>query len=387
MSTQQGIIVQDPKNAAITTIPLPTIRPGYMLVKTIAVALNPTDWKHIDYIPCTGAVVGCDYAGIVVEVGPEVTKPFKKGDRVFGMAHGANALHHENGTFAEYIVVKGDVAMRMPEGMKFEDVATFGVGTVTVGQALYQTLKLPLPTEPAKEPFPLLIYGGSTATGMLAIQFAKLYYPFPSCNLTSYPTPTNKLPSSNLTVITTCSPRNFDLVKSLGATAVFDYNDPSCGSKINAYTHNTLQHVFDCISLPNTIFDRNSLPSSVSICCTALSSSPTTTTTGGCHYSSLQPIEDFPRKDIINKVTFGYTAIGERCLLGKLDLPVSKEDFEFWKMWSGIAEGLIAEGKVRPVPTEVGKGLEGVLEGLQRMREGKVSGRKLVYRIGEEESL
>lgn len=30
----------------------------------------------------------CDYAGVVEEVGPGVTKPLKKGDRVCGMAHG-----------------------------------------------------------------------------------------------------------------------------------------------------------------------------------------------------------------------------------------------------------------------------------------------------------
>ena len=44
----------------------------------------------------------------------------------------------------------------------------------TVGQALYQSLKLPLPMHPAEHPLPLLIYGGSTATGTLAVQFAKL---------------------------------------------------------------------------------------------------------------------------------------------------------------------------------------------------------------------
>ena len=70
--------------------------------------------------------------------------------------------------------------MKMPERLSFQDAATLGVGITTVGQALYQSLGFPLPTEPAKEKTSILIYGGSTATGTLAIQFAKLYVSVPS---------------------------------------------------------------------------------------------------------------------------------------------------------------------------------------------------------------
>lgn len=64
--------------------------------------------------------------------------------------------------------------MRIPDDMSFEEAATLGAGIVTMGQGLYQSLGLPLPDDPAKEAIPVLIYGGSTATGSLAIQFAKL---------------------------------------------------------------------------------------------------------------------------------------------------------------------------------------------------------------------
>ena len=80
----------------------------------------------------------------------------------------------EDGSFAEYAMVKDGHIAKIPDGMSFEDTATLGVGVTTVGQSLYFTLKLPLPTEPAKTPFPVLIYGGSTATGTLAVQYAKL---------------------------------------------------------------------------------------------------------------------------------------------------------------------------------------------------------------------
>lgn len=64
--------------------------------------------------------------------------------------------------------------MKIPHDMSFETAATLGAGITTVGQNLYQSLALPLPQSEASDNY-VLIYGGSTATGSLAIQFAKLY--------------------------------------------------------------------------------------------------------------------------------------------------------------------------------------------------------------------
>lgn len=47
-----------------------------------------------------------------------------------------------------------------------------------------------------------------------------------------------------------------------------------------------------------------------------------------------------------------------------------------------MAVKLLSEGAIKVHPPKVGKGLEGVLEGLDDMRQGKVSGNKLVYKIG-----
>lgn len=75
-------------------LPIPRLREDYILVKTIAVALNPTDWQTIDeeFSPGikkgTHLLLGCDFAGIVVEVGKNVKKQWKRGDRIAGMAHG-----------------------------------------------------------------------------------------------------------------------------------------------------------------------------------------------------------------------------------------------------------------------------------------------------------
>ena len=89
MSTQKAIVIQGPGQAnVIADAPIPEVTGDFIKVSTVAVALNPSDWKHIDWRADKGAVVGFDYAGYIEEVGPTVKKPFQKGDRVAGFTHG-----------------------------------------------------------------------------------------------------------------------------------------------------------------------------------------------------------------------------------------------------------------------------------------------------------
>ncbi|KAK9481917.1 chaperonin 10-like protein [Lipomyces starkeyi] len=303
--TQKAIVIQAPKVAELVTDrPLPTLRDDYILVETVAVALNPTDWKSIDFRGCSGALVGCDYAGIVGEVGKAVTKPFKKGDRVCGFVHGSNGMQHEDGTFAEYIVVK--------------EAATLGHGVATVGQGLYQALKLPLPSAPSKEKIPILIYGGSSASG------------------------------------------------SLGAAAFFDYKDPDSVTKICEFANNNLKFAWDTISSE----------SSAKFCADVLSS------TGG-KYAALLDIRA-PRDDVDSCWTIAYTIFGEPFAWPPASIPAVAEDYEFGTKWSDIVSKLLLDNKIKAHKQSVGKeGLKGVLEGLQLLRENKVSGEKLVYHVGE----
>ncbi|OQD77539.1 hypothetical protein PENDEC_c002G05495 [Penicillium decumbens] len=346
MFPQKAIIVTELKTAGLVTDrPVPTLRDDYVLVKTVSVGLNPTDWKHIEFLAPPGVLIGCDYAGIVEAVGKDVKKPWKKGDRICGFAHGGNAVQPEDGTFAEYIVVKGDVQMKIPDHMSFQDAATLGVGINTVGQGLYQSLKLALPTEPIKDATPILIYGGSTATGTLAIQFAKL---------------------SGYKVITTCSPRNFDLVRSLGADAVFDYKDPKSAAEIRKQTDNNLKLVLDCISLE----------SSIEFCDNAIS-------TEGGEYSALLMVK-LGRANVNCRSTLAYTVAGEAFQFGDTSFPAKPEDFDHATKFISIAQPLLEQGKVKVHRPKVGKnGLQGVLEGLELLKADKVSGEKLVYNVDE----
>lgn len=189
-STMQAIRIESLGEAVLESAPIPQLRDDYILVKTRAVAINPADWKSIDYIATPGETVGCDYSGVVVQVGALLQDQFRPGDRVAGIVHGCewssitcvsyfinglgNASNHADGAFAEFVIAKGDLQMRIPHNMSFETAATLGAGITTVGQSLYQSLALPLPESGASNNY-VLIYGGSTATGSLAIQFAKLY--------------------------------------------------------------------------------------------------------------------------------------------------------------------------------------------------------------------
>ncbi|KZM20376.1 uncharacterized protein EKO05_0006936 [Ascochyta rabiei] len=323
---------------------VPKLRLGFCLVQVKAVALNPTDFKHLHGIECTGCTLGCDYAGIVEEVGADSI--LKRGDRVAGFVHGGNIAHPEDGTFAEYVLVREGLQCIIPEGMRFEEAASLGVAITTVGMALCQSLKLPLPIETCSQNLWVLIYGGSTATGTVAIQTAKL---------------------AGLNVITTCSPSNFALVKSLGASAAFDYRDVDCGEAIHAYTQGSMHHAFDCISDD----------ASAVVCAKALAQS---TSSQPSRYCSTLPVQ-CPREDVVSNFVLAYTATGE-AFHKFIDFPANLEDYEFARNFFGVFQQLLDEGKVQHHPVEVREGgLEGVPTGLEDLKEGRVSAKKLVYRI------
>jgi NADPH:quinone reductase-like Zn-dependent oxidoreductase len=73
--------------------------------------------------------------------------------------------------------MKGDLVMHIPPHLSFEQASTFACGLLTIGLGFYRHLELPFPSLPVEKNRDgrwILIYAGSTATGALAIQFAKL---------------------------------------------------------------------------------------------------------------------------------------------------------------------------------------------------------------------
>lgn len=351
MSQNKAVRILTSGTAHIADVPYPTLpADDYIIVKTTAVAINPTDWKHVEFASNVGAgtsYIGCDYAGTVVEVGPAVTKKFNKGDRITGPVNGANGIRESDGTFANYIAVKGDLQIHTPDNITDEEAATLGIAITTIGQGLYQSLKLSLPTNPIKEATPILIYGGSTAMGVTAIQFAKL---------------------SGYTVIATSSPHNFDYLKELGADHVFNYKSPTVSEDIRALTNNKLKVAFDCLSTTETKI----------ISAKALS-------TEGGKISSLLPEPFDPiaagTPNVVDEFTIYYSAFNEPFMYVSRSEPVP-ENYEFAKTFWELSRELLEQGKVKPIRVILnrgGKGLEGTLVGMQELKEGKVSAGKLVY--------
>lgn len=184
-----------------------------IVIKNFAVAINPLDYVKQELGDFLFSwikypfVLGTDVAGEVVETGPGVTR-FKVGDRVAGHALGMSESRNtsaESG-FQEYTVLTTQMTTPIPSTVSYESAAVIPLGLSTAACGLFQKDQLSL-QYPSLNATPtgktLIIWGGSTSVGCNAIQLAV---------------------AAGYEVITTCSPRNFEYVKKLGASQVFDYN-------------------------------------------------------------------------------------------------------------------------------------------------------------------
>jgi NADPH:quinone reductase-like Zn-dependent oxidoreductase len=180
-------------------------------------------------------ILGEDVAGIVAQVGSSVTK-VKKGDRVLGHCISLTTGNNAHAGFQNYSILPEITVSPIPDSLSFEQAAVVPLGLSTAAAALYQKgfLNLPYPKTGSTKSSgkSILIWGGSSSVGGNAIQLAV---------------------ASGVQVVATCSKRNFDYVKGLGATHVFDYNSDSVIDEIvEALQGTKFAGVFDSISEENT---------------------------------------------------------------------------------------------------------------------------------------
>lgn len=165
-------------------------------VRLGAAGINPIDTKlrargHFGD-PAKAAILGCDGAGEVVEIGSSATR-FKPGDRVW-FCHGG--LGHEPGNYAEFQVLDEAIARAMPKSLSFAQAAAAPLVLITAWEALFDQGRL----EAGQS---VLIHAGAGGVGHVAIQLAK---------------------ARGARVITTVSNQaKADFVRSLGADEVILY--------------------------------------------------------------------------------------------------------------------------------------------------------------------
>ncbi|KAJ5145390.1 Polyketide synthase enoylreductase [Penicillium atrosanguineum] len=349
----QTVILQDEGGILQITqnSPIPELSPHQMLVRTTSVALNPCDFKMPLRFPTQGLWDGCDFAGTVVALGNEAVSQgrFCLGDRVFGAVQGSNQSDPQSGAYCEYLRAEPDFTFHVPEGISLTIAPALScTGIATLGVALFWSLQLPGKLdEPSIITEDVLVYGGSSTIGLIAIQMLKL---------------------CGHRVITTCSPHNFELVKSYGADLVFDYKSPTCAQEIRTATKNALRYVLDPFAESKT----------VRLCQDAIGR------TGGRYCALEQYTEELiSRKTVKHELVMGGAIAGKGVNLPEpYGIPPRPEIAVWARPWYRMLQTLIDTGKLRPCPQVFIPGrFDGILKGLEMLKKGAVSGKKLIVSL------
>ena len=179
-------------------LPVPEPGPGEVLVRNLAVAVNPVDAKIRAAGRWAGVeppfVLGYDAAGVVAKVGPGV-KDLKEGDEVY---YTPEIFGNPHGTYAEYTPVPAGIVAKKPKNLSFAEAAAIPLAGGTAWEAVVRRLAV----RPGET---VLVLGGAGGVGSFAVQFAK---------------------AAGAYVIATASAENLPVLKELGADLALDYRGP-----------------------------------------------------------------------------------------------------------------------------------------------------------------
>lgn len=123
------------------------------------------------------AVLGSNIAGVIENVGPGVT--WKLGERIFGISS-ADPISSDQAGLQEYAILNTNAIGKIPEGFLDEQVVTLPINLVTSWTALFAKSGFDIPPSFAHQQSfdyagtSLLIIGGGTNVGQLAVQLARI---------------------------------------------------------------------------------------------------------------------------------------------------------------------------------------------------------------------
>jgi hypothetical protein len=114
-----GLPIEDPDSLQDVTTPIPTLRPYDVLVRVMAVSVNPADVKTRAGLSTSDEpiILGFDAAGIIEAVGPQVSS-LAVGDEVWY----AGDIGRQ-GSNAEFQAVDERIVARKPTSLSFAEAA------------------------------------------------------------------------------------------------------------------------------------------------------------------------------------------------------------------------------------------------------------------------
>ncbi|CAG5156663.1 uncharacterized protein ALTATR162_LOCUS4460 [Alternaria atra] len=235
-STQTALIITlvGGRMKSTSSWPIPHPGPKQLQIRVTVAGLNPHDQKSRDnglFVKDTlPAIIGNDIAGIVTEIGAQVTR-FKVGDRVVSQSQ----LTNEQKALQQFAVVEEDAAAKIPEGFSDHDAATLPTNAIAALIALFDPSGLDIPAPWSKFSFDyagttLLIVGGGGNCGRFGVQLARL---------------------AGIGKIVVVGGDEAEL-KKMGATTVLDRHggDAAVIKRIRDVVGDDLVYVFDAINPP-----------------------------------------------------------------------------------------------------------------------------------------
>lgn len=159
--TMWAVMAEDDAPLKLADVKKPGCGPGDVLVEIVTAGLNRADLvqRRGMYPPPPGAseIMGLECSGTIVEIGSDVAD-WSVGDRVCGLMAG--------GGYAEYAVVDQGSLFKVPDGMSFEEAGALPEVMMTVWANIFDRCQF-------KAGESLLIHGGTSGIGTMAIQMAK----------------------------------------------------------------------------------------------------------------------------------------------------------------------------------------------------------------------
>ena len=163
----RAVVITEPGGPNVLEVQsrmVPKIHKDEVLICVKAAGINRPDiFQRKGHYPAPPGVVadipGLEVAGIIVEVGSEVTT-WKSGDKVCCLVSG--------GGYAEYVSVQQNMCLPIPETLSFEQAAILPETVYTVWDNVFRRAHLTRGET-------ILVHGGAGGIGSTAIQLAKAF--------------------------------------------------------------------------------------------------------------------------------------------------------------------------------------------------------------------